>query len=184
MKNGFRSARMLGLALAVLVGRPDRLPAQAPKLDDPAILSLLARLTAAEVECTSFTVEHAALPNTKVLAQRLRDDHAAFQQEGKRLADQLGLTLDPGIRSVIADSHAAVLADLHAMEGINIDRAFVDHELGLLQFALTQVDRMMVPAAKHREVKILLLQAKPLLQSHLGLARKAKQEIRKTKAGG
>jgi putative membrane protein len=154
--------------------------AQAPVLDDTSILSLLARISTAEVECTTYAAEHASLPATKLLAERLRDDHAAFLLQGAKLAERLRLTIEPQINSAVADSHSAVLADLHVMAGTNVDRAFVDHELMLLQYALDYVNGVMMPAATSAEVKRLLAEARPLLKMHLQLARAAKAEVRKT----
>ncbi len=172
------SALILPLSVGVA-----QVPAQDPKPDDAALLSLIVRVTAVEVECTGYVFGHASLPDTKLLAEQLRNDHAAFGAEGKKLAERLGLTLNPGIKSVIADSHAAVLGDLHNMSGHNLDRAFVDHEIGLLAFALNHLNRVMVPAAKDPDVKALLLRAGPLLQAHLVLAKEALEKVRKATPG-
>ena len=174
--------RFRGPNLALILGvacAGGRLAAQQQRLDDAAILSVMARVTGVEVECTGYTSEHATLPGTKRLAQQLHDDHTVFMAEGRRVAEQLGVTLDPRIKSIIADSHAAVLADLHAMSGINLDLAFVEHEIGLLQFAMDYVSRVMLPAAKDTSVRRLLLTATPLLRGHLELARTAWEAVKK-----
>jgi len=151
---------------------------QDPRPDDAAILSLLVRVGTVEIECTSYSFEHATLPEAKQLAQQLRDDHTRFTAEGKDLANRLGITLNPTIKSVVADSHAAVLADLHNMSGDNLDRAFVDHEALILAFALNYLNGTMVAAAKNPEIKALLVRAVPLLRNHLELARQAQAKIR------
>jgi putative membrane protein len=155
-------------------------PPQDPRPDDAAILSLLVRVGTVEIECTTYAFAHATLPEAKELARQLRDDHTQFLAEGKSLATRLGITLNPTIKSVVADSHAAVLADLHNMTGDNLDRAFVDHEALILAFALNYLDRTMVPAAKNTEIKALIVRAEPLLRHHLELARQAQAKIRHT----
>jgi putative membrane protein len=167
-------ALMLGLVAAV--SHP---PAQSQKPDDAALLSLLVKVSQVEVECTGYVFGRATLPDTKLLAEQLRNDHQAFGAEGRRLAAQLGVTLNPNVKSVVADSHAAVFADLHNMSGLNLDRAFVDHEVDLLAFALNHVSKTMIPAAQNPDLKALLMRAKPLLQSHLDLAKAAQEKVRK-----
>ena len=151
---------------------------QDPKPDDAALLSLIVRVGTVEIECTTYAFDHTTLPEAKQLAQQLRDDHTKFTAEGKDLATRLGITLNPTIKSVVADSHAAVLADLHNMSGEYLDRAFVDHEALILAFALNYVNQVMVQAAKNAELKTLLGRAQPLLKSHLDLARQAQMKIR------
>src|SRR5262245_61554380 len=160
----------IALALGFFVAVPG-LEAQTRPINDAEILSLLDRVTKVEVECTSYTFEHAALAETRTLAERLRNDHGAFRVEGQLLAEKLGLALNPDIKSAVADSHYAVLADLHVTSGTNLDRIFIDHEVVLLQFALSYITKFMVPVATAPDIKQLLIRAEPLIRSHLELAR-------------
>jgi putative membrane protein len=173
------TGRILVVAFLLLAGRPAKASAQTPILDDTAILSLLGRLGVAEVECTSYAAEHASLPSTKLLAERLRDEHTAFLVDGKKLAERIDIVLEPAIVSAVADSHSAVLADLHHMSGENFDRAFVDHEITFLQYALNYVTGAMLPAAMNQQLKRLLTEARPLLRQHLELARAAKAQLKR-----
>jgi predicted outer membrane protein len=180
MSPRYRRAFLGALALALgLIVSPRGLNAQTRPVNDAQILSLLDRVTKVEVECSSYTFDHAALAETRSLAEKLRNDHGAFRVEGQLLAEKLGLALDPNITSAVADSHYAVLADLHVTTGTNLDRIFIDHEVVLLQFALNYIVRFMVPVATAPEIKDLLRRAEPLLKSHLELARAAKRHLPK-----
>jgi len=171
--------RVARLAAMFVIALSARARGQTPVLDDTAILSLLGRLGSVEVECTTYAADHATLPTTKLFAEKLRNDHAAFLEDGARLAERLGITIEPKIESAVADSHAAILADMHVMSGMNFDRVFVDHEIGFLQYAMNFVRDVMYPAATSPLVKQFLIVARPLLADHLKLAREAKEHVRK-----
>ena len=72
------SALVVPMTFAAAVRAP-----QDPRPDDAAILSLLVRVGTVEIECTSYSFEHATLPEAKQLAESKGESSAEPKQESK-----------------------------------------------------------------------------------------------------
>ncbi len=163
----------LAAALAVL---PAALPAQTG-LTDAQIAALFDQANTADLETGQLAAARAHARAVRELGQQFADAHRSVREQGRELAQRLGVTptLPPGDQG--AAQHAAVMARLRGLSGPEFDRAFLDHEIAFHQAVIEAVTKTLLPAIQNPELKAFVEKVAPAFQGHLQMAQDLRQKV-------
>lgn len=189
----------LGLALAALAGAPlsaqaptERPPVPTPAMDDAAIFAMLEKANTAEIELGDLASRMGQSAEVKELGKTFAAAHTQARQKARDLATKIGVkpstAMDPmkdmkdhpadsAKKNYPKESHEAGLGRLKGLKGTEFDVAFIAKEIEHHQRMIEAVDNKFIPAAKNAELKQLLTELKPSLQSHLDQARALEKRL-------
>jgi putative membrane protein len=156
----------------------DPAPAR-PALDDPTIVAIFDGANSADIETGQLAVERGSTKEVRDFGAMLARDHKAVQQQGRDLAQRLGVTPTPPADDASAKAHADVMASLRTKSGAEFDKAFLDHEVKFHQDVIDAVNSTLLPAIQNAELKDLVVKVAPAFDAH----RIAADNLRK-KIGG
>lgn len=71
------------------------------------------------------------------------------------------------------------LKNLKTLEGADFDRAYIDHEVTYHQDVINALDNTLIPNAKNKELKDLLVSVRPSFEAHLAHARAVQTKLGK-----
>ncbi len=74
------------------------------------------------------------------------------------------------------------LAQLKTLQGAAFDRAYIDHEVAYHESVLDAPDNTLIPSARNRELKVLLVKVRPAFVAHLEHAKHLQAELGKRMA--
>lgn len=188
----------LGLALAALAAAPlsaqaptERPPVPAPALDDAAIFAMLEKANTAEIELGDLATRMGQSAEVKELGKTFAAAHTQARQKARELATKIGIKpstamepmkdmkdpADSAKKQYPKESHDAAMGRLKGLKGAEFDVAFIAKEIEHHQRMIEAVDNKFIPAAKNAELKQLLTELKPSLQSHLDQARALEKRL-------
>ena len=188
----------LGFALAALAVAPlsaqaptERPPVPAPALDDQAIFAMLEKANTAEIELGDLAARMGQSAEVKELGKTFSAAHTQARQKARDLATKIGLKpstsmdypmkdkdpADSARKQHPKESHETAMGRLKNLKGTEFDVAFIAKEIEHHQRMIEAVDNKFIPAAKNAELKQLLTELKPSLQSHLDQARALEKRL-------
>ena len=193
----------LGIALAAFAVAPlsaqaptERPPVPAPALDDAAIFAMLEKANTAEIELGDLAARMGQSAEVKDLGKNFAAAHTQARQKARDLATKLSITPKmpvpmkdmkdmkdtaakyPEDRGKdMAKSHDASINKLRGLKGTEFDVAFIAREIDHHTRMLDAVENKFLPAAQNAELKQLLTELKPSLQSHLDQARALEKKL-------
>ena len=142
----------------------------APALDDASIVTQLAQADMAEVQQARAALKESKNAAVRSLAQKLETDHSAHLKQMRDLAAKL--------KVATPDSSAVPAApELAGKTGAAFDSAFVQHAIDDHQKDIDKLQNTMLPAAQNAELKTLIQQTVPKLQTHLARAQAAERKL-------
>ena len=189
----------LGFALAALAVFP--LSAQAPTerpvapavpaLDDAAIFAMLERANTAEIELGELAARMGQSAEVKDLGKNFAAAHTQARQKARALAKKIGVTAampadpmkdmkdmkDTTMAKYPKETQEAAMTRLQGLKGTEFDVAFIAKEIEHHQKMLDAVDNKFLASAKNAELRQLLTELKPSLQSHLDQARALEKKL-------
>jgi putative membrane protein len=155
------------LAAAVIAVLASRASArQATGLDDAAIVAIFDLANAADIETGRLGAERGQSKEVRDYGTMLSQVHTQVRQNGRELAQKLGVTpkLPEGDGS--AAEHAAVMARLGKLRGAEFDRAFLQHERAFHIAVLAAVKSTLLPAIQNQELKEFVTSLAPAFEAH------------------
>ncbi len=112
--------------------------------------------------------------NPKVLefARRMVTDHSSVNKKATDLAKRLDLTPRPDALSRSLETSATkTRTHLATMTGADFDKAYIDNEVSYHQAVLNLMDKTLIPDAQNADLKKLLEDTRPAIESHLEMAK-------------
>lgn len=152
-------------------------PAAAPALDDPTIVAIFDAANTADIETGTLAAERGSSKEVREFGAMLARDHKAVRQQGRDLAQRLGVTPTPPSDDAAARSHAEALESLRTKRGAEFDRAFLDHEVAYHQGVIDAVTNTLLPAIQNAEVKALVEKVAPAFVAHRDAASNLRRKI-------
>jgi putative membrane protein len=149
----------------------------APALDDPTIVAIFDAANTADIETGALAEQRASTPKVREFGAMLARDHKAVRQQGRDLAAKLGVTPTPPKDDQGARDHAAAMAQLRSLKGVEFDRAFLRHEAAFHKAVLDAVQTTLLPAIKNEEVKALVVKVAPAFRAHMLAAEQLEKEL-------
>jgi putative membrane protein len=168
------------LAGAAACARPDNAPVSdssapappaaaevpAPGLDDATIVAIFDAANTADMETGQLAAERGSSKEVREFGAMLVRDHRMVRQQGRDLAQALGVTPTPPADSASARAHAAALASLRSKQGVEFDKAFLDHEVRYHQAVIDAVNTTLLPAIRNADLKALVVKVAPAFEAH------------------
>jgi putative membrane protein len=151
--------------------------APAPALDDPTIVAIFDGANTVDIETGKLAVERGSTKEIRDFGAMLARDHAAVQQQGRDLAQRLGVTPTPPADDASARAHAEAMTMLRAKQGAEFDRAFLAHEVAFHQAVIDAITKTLLPAIKNPELADLVTKVAPAFQAHLIAAQNLQKKI-------
>ena len=137
-----------------------------PALDDPTIVAIFDGANSADIETGQLAVERGSTKEVRDFGAMLARDHRNVQQQGRDLAQRLGVTPTPPVDDASAKAHADAMAMLRTKSGADFDRAFLDHEVKFHQAVIDAVNQTLLPAIQNQELRSLVVAVAPAFDAH------------------
>jgi putative membrane protein len=152
-------------------------PMTSPDLSDANIVALLDHAHDTDSSAGALASIKATNPRVKRFARMMMADHHRLRKQGADLAKKLGVapqpTPDDPITPLALQGMDALMA---AAKGLDFDRAYIRYEMAAHRTVLDLADQAQ-EAAGNAELKALIEQARPLIESHLKQAQALEQEL-------
>jgi putative membrane protein len=144
---------------------------------DPNIVALLDHANKADSSAGALAAKKATNPKVKQFAQMMMADHHQLRKQGADLAKKLGVTPGPPANDpVSALEQQETEALTAAPKGAEFDRTYIQQEVAAHQAVLDLADQAH-QSADNPELKALIEQARPLIESHLKQAQAIEKEL-------
>jgi putative membrane protein len=144
--------------------------APAARLDDPTIVAIFDNANTADIETGNLAAKRGSTNEVRQFGAMLARDHAMVRQQGRDLAQKLGVTPTPPKSNQSARDQAAVMGRLTGLKGAEFDRAFLQREVQFHKDVIAAIESTLLPAIKNQELKALVVKVTPAFQAHLTMA--------------
>ncbi len=135
-------------------------------LNDPTIVAIFDAANTADIETGQLAVERGTTKEVRDFGAMLVHDHRIVRQQGRDLAEALGVTPTPPADDASAVAHADAMASLRSKQGTEFDKAFLDHEVRFHEDVINAVQSTLLPAIENGEVKAFVEKVAPAFDAH------------------
>jgi putative membrane protein len=139
-------------------------------LDDATIVAIFDNANTAETETGKLASERGHSNEVRQFGAMLARDHAMVRQQGRDLAQKLGVTPTPPAGDKSLQDQAAVIRRLSALNGTEFDRAFLQREIQFHKDVIAAIKTTLLPAINNAELKALVVKVAPAFEAHLQMA--------------
>jgi len=165
------------IALAVYFGASNALsepatstskPAAKVKLTDANIAAIVVAANTIDVQNGQLALSKTQNADVKTFASQMVTDHTSVNKKATDLVVRLKVTPKESEASRTLESGAtATRATLETKSGGEFDRAYVDNEVAYHQAVIDMLDKVLIPGAKNKDLKALLVAVRPAFVAHL-----------------
>jgi putative membrane protein len=165
------------IALAICFGGSDALsePASSSfkspakvKLTDANIAAIVVAANTIDVQNGQLALSKSQSVDVKAFANQMVADHTSVNKKATDLVARLKVTPKESESSrTLKAGAAATLAALEAKAGAEFDRAYVDNEVAYHQAVIDLLDQALIPGARNKDLKALLVAVRPAFVAHL-----------------
>jgi putative membrane protein len=142
------------------------LSAQAAKLDDPTIIAIFDAANTWDMETGAIAEKKGTTKEVREFGAMLVRDHRTVRQQGRDLANKLGVHPTPPKDFAMAKDHASAVHTLQAANGKAFDRAFLEHEVAFHKAVIDAVTTTLLPALQNAEARTLVTKVAPAFKAH------------------
>lgn len=150
---------------------------QPPALDDPTVIAIFDGANTADIETGLLAAERGWSKEVRDFGNMLTRDHKQVRQQGRDLANELGVTPTPPKDDQGAKDHAVVMTRLRALHGPAFDEAFLQHEIAFHKAVIDAVKSTLLPAIQNAELKKLVVQVAPAFEAHMIAAQNLEKRL-------
>ena len=147
----------------ILTTRADAAPAS---LDEAGVVAIFDLANVADIETGRLASQRAQSKEVRDFGKMLTDVHTAVRQQGQDLAKKLGVTPALPQGDKMGEQHAAVMARLGKLSGVEFDRAFLQHEQAFHAAVLSAVKTTLLPAIRNEELRTFVTSLAPAFEAH------------------
>jgi putative membrane protein len=176
------------LALAIFLGKfeahsePATATSKSPakvKLSDANIAAIVVAANTIDVQNGQLALSMSQNAEVKTFANQMVADHTSVNKKATDLLVRLKVTPKESETSRTLKAGAAVtLATLETRIGGEFDRAYVDNEVAYHQAVIDMLDQALIPGARNKDLKALLVAVRPAFVAHLEHARHIQASLR------
>ena len=141
-------------------------PEPTAALNDPTIVAIFDGANTADMETGQLAAERGSTKEIRDFGAMLVHDHRIVRQEGRDLAEQLGVTPTPPADDALAMAHADAMATLRSKLGVEFDKAFLDHEVRFHEDVINAVRSTLLPAIENGELEAFVVKVVPAFDAH------------------
>ena len=136
------------------------------ELTEAGVVAIFDLANTADIETGALGEQRAVTKEVRDYGTMLRQVHTEVRQKGRDLAKKLGVVPAMPSGSTMAAEHAAAVARLKTLSGIEFDRAFLQHEQDFHAGVLAAVKSTLLPAIKNQELKDFVTSLAPAFEAH------------------
>jgi putative membrane protein len=151
--------------------------ARQPALDDATIVAIFDAANTADMETGALAAERGASKEVRDYGAMLVVAHRQVRQQGRDLAQRLGVTPTPPADSSSALQHAAAMTRLRGLQGAEFDRAFLQHEVAFHKSVIEAVQTSLLPAIRNEELRALVVKVAPAFDAHMRQAQHLERQL-------
>lgn len=149
------------------------------KVTDPQIAAIVVAANQVDIDAGRFAAEKSASAEVKKFAQTMVTDHTAVNKSAIDLVTKLKVSPEENDTSrALKAGGEKNLAALRGLEGKELDKAYVDHEVTYHEQVLQALDSVLIPNAQNSELKALLVKVRPAFVAHLAHAKHLQASLR------
>ncbi len=141
-------------------------------LNDAQIAAIVVVANQVDIDAGQYVVARTKDANVSKFAATMVTDHSAVNKSAVDLVTKLHVTPQENDTSrSLKDGGDKNLAQLRALNGKALEKAYVDHEVTYHEQVIQALDTALIPNASNSELKALLIKVRPAFVEHLGHAR-------------
>lgn len=149
-----------------------------PKLTDSEIASIAVAANQIDVNHALIALKRSANPVVRKFALNMVTDHTSIIQQATALARKLGVK--PKTNSVTKSLKSNAMKVTNMLKSKS-DKAFnityIDNEVAYHKAVIGDVQNLLIPQTKNKQLKNLLGKVVPVLKQHLQMAKNTQNEI-------
>jgi putative membrane protein len=146
-------------------------------LDDATIVAIFDNANTADIETGKLAGQRGFSNEVRQFGAMLARDHQMVRQQGRDLAEKLGVTPTPPIGDHSAQDRADAIQRLSNLSGPEFDRAFLQHEVVFHEAAIAAIENTLLPAIKNAELRALVVKVVPAFKAHLEMSRNLGKQL-------
>ena len=147
-------------------------------LTDPEIVMIVMTANSVDSANGEMARQRAENPQVRQFGERMVADHSRLNQQAARLAQQLNVTpQESDVSRQLQQTGQQTRDQLGQLSGADFDRTYMQGEISLHQNVLDMIDTTLLPNAQNPELRSLLEEARPIIQSHLEQARQIQGQL-------
>jgi putative membrane protein len=152
-------------------------PEAGPDLSDANVFALLDHANQADSAAGAVAAKKATNADVKQYARMMMADHHKLRQQGADLAKKLNVTPQPPPDDPVTALAQQEMAALEsAPKGMDFDRTYIHEEIKAHQAVLDLAEQAH-QAAGNAELRTMIEQARPLLETHLKQAQEIEEKL-------
>lgn len=152
---------------------------KAHRLSDANVIAVMIDINNAEIREARLVLSISRNPRVRAFAQRVVADHTRLNNSMRLLSARLQITpLETPASRHLRVTERQALSKLATLRGPAFNRAYIAHQVATHQTVLNGLNRFLLPEVQHPQLRIALLQARPVITAHLQLARQLQSIIR------
>jgi putative membrane protein len=169
-----RAPLLATAVIAFTAAAPQPRPAE---LDDATIVAIFDAANTYDIETSQLALKKSQTKAVRDLALQFAGDHKMVRQQGRDLANKLGVIPTPPENFELAAVHAKAMKELRSKSGADFDKAYVAHEIAFHQAVLDAVTSTLLPAIKNPELKAFVEQVGPAFHGHHEAAKQLQKKL-------
>ena len=166
-------ALSLGLLLAACAGAP---PAPPPGIGDERVANVIHAAHNGEIQTGQMAAQRAADPRVRAFAQRMADEHTVSDQMLTAVQNPVAVT--DSMAELLQRNAQHTRASLDTYEGLAFDRAYIDNQVAIHTWLLTNLDGTLIPSARTPAMRGLLDELRIAIADHLRTAQELQTALR------
>ena len=150
----------------------------APTVTDPQIAAIVVAANDADIAGGRLAASTSKNAKVKEFAQRMITDHGGVNKAAVDLVTKLNVKPEESaVSRQQTEKGAQVRESLKGKTGADFDRAYMASEVTYHVDLLAAIDSVLLPSAQNAELKALLEQTRPAVESHLKHARELQSSL-------
>jgi putative membrane protein len=146
-------------------------PQSTGRLTDANIAAMVLALNNTDISYARLAPARAGRDDVRKFAERMLTDHTGVNQLVTNLLVKLDVAAEDNTASLDMRDESAEKRDLmRDLSGFAFDSTYAANEISYHRKFLSQLDNVMIPAARHPELRGLLTSVRPAVASHLAHA--------------
>jgi putative membrane protein len=168
-----KSAVVAVLAAAFLSAQAQQGPS------DPQIAHIVVTANQVDIDAGKLAKSRSKNKEVDKFAQQMITDHTGVNKQATALVKKLKVKPEPNDTSAsLKKGGDESMAKLKKLKGAEFDKAYVDQEVAYHQAVLDAIDKTLIPSAKNRELKDLIVKVRPAIAAHLDHAKHLQAQLK------
>ena len=158
--------------------------AQSPKLTDAEVASVAVVANQIDISYSEIAKEKSTDKQVLNFAETMAKDHAAVIEQAAALVKKLGVTpKDNAVSQQLLADAEKTKASLRTKSGTDFNKAYIDNEVAYHKAVIGHVKNLLIPETENQELKDLLTNILPALETHLKHAEMVQKDFGSGKGG-